>query len=72
MIGTHTIPLAINFEGNPRLEQVTEHFIELTMPWKRKLYSITHDDELWVHPRIVLYWSKIRPNYYRIRFGWMV
>jgi hypothetical protein len=58
MIQTQRIPIAVNFEGTARLETVDERFIRITMPISRKV--------------IAVYWSRIAPNYWRIRLGWMV
>jgi hypothetical protein len=58
MIQTQTIPLAINFEGTARLEEVKEFFVQLKVPFTGK--------------RICVYWSKIAPNYWRIRVGWLI
>jgi hypothetical protein len=58
IIGNQSIPIAINFEGTAKLEMIDERFIRITMPFSKKV--------------IAVYWSRIAPNYWRIRLGWMV
>jgi hypothetical protein len=77
MIGTQVIDYAHTYleNGEYKVEkrQRKERYIRLTMPWKRKMYSIRQDEEDWFHPVFVIYWhrpsTQVR-NAWIIRFGW--